>query len=98
MSRRRIVVAGAVAGLLWAASACGVSPQDEAVRIAPESVPFGLLEATPSTTVVVAGRVTTVHLLATERLVPVGHRDGALRDRDRLGPGAQDRRRHPHQQ
>lgn len=71
MRARRGALAGALLSVVLAAAACGVSPQDEAVRIAPESVPFGLLEATPSTTEVPAGRTVTVHLLARERLVPV---------------------------
>lgn len=70
---RRGRVASAVAALVvvGALVGCGVSPQDEAVRIAPESVPFGLLEETPSTTVVDEGRTETVYLLARERLVEV---------------------------
>lgn len=82
--RRVAVAVGLGLGALLAGLVgCGVSPQDEAVRIAPESVPFGLLEETPSTTVVDEGRTASVYLLARDRLVQVERSvadDGSLAD------------------
>ena len=52
-------------------AACGVASQDEATRIAPEDVPFGLLEDQPTTTAVQAGRTTTLYLLTEDQLVAV---------------------------
>jgi spore germination protein GerM len=50
---------------------CGVSSQQQATRIEPDDVPFGLLEDQPTTTVIQAGRDVTVYLRSADRLVPV---------------------------
>lgn len=55
----------------WALAACGVTSQDTATRIDPDDVPFGLLDDQPTTTVVTAGKTTTVYLLSEDRLIPV---------------------------
>jgi spore germination protein GerM len=63
----------AVAALLTTAllAGCGVSSQEQATRIEPQDVPFGLLEDQPTTTVVQAGRDATVYLRTADRLVAV---------------------------
>jgi spore germination protein GerM len=50
--------------------ACGIEPEQEANRIDPTNVPFGLLDAEPTTTVA-EGRRALVYLVADERLIPV---------------------------
>jgi spore germination protein GerM len=66
------VVIGLLVGLLVVAlAACGIAPEDQANRIDPTDVPFGLLEEQATTTEVPEGRTTLVYLAAAERLVAV---------------------------
>ncbi len=67
-SRPLAVLALAVA---LVAGACGIAPQDEATRVDPASVPFGLLEGETSTTVADAGTAAVVYLSARDRLIAV---------------------------
>ncbi|MCB0958233.1 MAG: GerMN domain-containing protein [Acidimicrobiales bacterium] len=71
--RWRTVVSAAVvaAVLLGAAASCGVPAEDEANRVDPASVPFGLLEDATTTTVADAGTEATIYLAARDRLVAV---------------------------
>lgn len=67
--RRTAALLASAAALLL--GACGVSAQSEPTAIAPEAVPFGLLEPTPSTTAVPEGRTVDVFLVSGDRLVQV---------------------------
>ncbi len=78
MSRARAlaVAVACLAALAPALGACGVATQDRAVRVDPAEVPFGLLEAATTTTVVDEGRPEVVFLVADDRLVAVDRRAG----------------------
>lgn len=69
--RRTLGAIALVAGLGAAVAACGVGTQDEARRVDPAVVPFGLLEAGTTTTVVDEGEPAAVFLVADDRLVEV---------------------------
>ncbi|MEZ5180977.1 MAG: GerMN domain-containing protein [Acidimicrobiales bacterium] len=56
---------------LLAAAGCGAAPEDEANRVDPASVPFGLLEEATTTTVADADTDVAIYLAARDRLVAV---------------------------
>lgn len=64
-------------GLTWLVflgvvlGACGITEEGKANKIQSEDVPFGLLEAEPTTTVVDEGRPAQIYLTAGDRLVAV---------------------------
>lgn len=67
-------IAGALAGLVALAAlavGCGVAPQDDATRVDPANVPFGLLDGGTTTTAVDEGEATLIYLIADDRLVGV---------------------------
>lgn len=68
---RHRALAGALAVLLCALAACGVSSESKATRIERRDVPFGLLDEQPTTTTVAAGRVTGIYLVSEDRLLAV---------------------------
>lgn len=74
MTRRMLLAVCALLLGTAVLAACGVSSQEEATRIEPEDVPFGLLEDQPTTTAVDAGRTTAVYLLSSDELVSVDRR------------------------
>ena len=69
MSRRLLPALALAIAVL--AAACGVAPQDEASRVDPASVPFGLLEGETTTTAADAGSAAVVYLSARDRLIAV---------------------------
>lgn len=70
--RRRVrLVATLAVALAAVLVGCGIATEPDADRIEPSDVPFGLLEANPTTTEVAAGRTASVYLLAEDRLVAV---------------------------
>ncbi|MEZ5203015.1 MAG: GerMN domain-containing protein [Acidimicrobiales bacterium] len=70
--RRAGVVVAAIVALLAALAGCGIGAEPEANRIDPTNVPFGLLDAGPTTTLVDQGQDATIYLVASDRLVPIG--------------------------
>ena len=70
-ARRLLTAALALAVAGAVVVGCGVSPEPDANRIAPDDVPFGLLDDRPTTTVVAEGRTATIYLLTKDRLVAV---------------------------
>lgn len=90
MTARRIVATAAL--VLAVLAGCGIDPESSAHRVAPDAVPFGLLEdpatapeSSPS------GSAVTVYLLADGRLVPVARstdpRSGLTEVADLLAAG-----------
>jgi len=78
----RAALALLAASSVVALGACGISAEGSANRIEPAEVPFGLLDAEPTTTVAETGRPATVYLLADNRLVAV---ERTLPANDELG-------------
>lgn len=68
--RRRSAVVGAAVAVLVGAAGCGISAEPDANRVAPEEVPFGLLDDEVTTTVA-TGTTETIFLVTGDRLVPV---------------------------
>jgi len=95
--RRRRALGVLGIGALVALVSCGISAEPEATRIEPDQVPFGLLDAEPSTTISKDGRVVSIHLLTGDRLLVVDRTmpdDGSLADLLELvigGPTAEER-------
>lgn len=81
-ARRRMAAWALVVALLLALAACGIPSESEANRIAPDDVPFGLLDEGTTTTAVTEGRSADIYLLARDKLIAVERsvpEDGGLR-------------------